>query len=357
MPTTIHWHGLHVPFEMDGVAWMGSPIRVGDSFRYEFVVNQEAGTYWYHPHFDTRRQVDLGLYGAFVLEEPAEPRPDQELIVFFDSWGEDPGSTGHTGHRDGTRLTWTANGQLDPERVTTSGETLRLRLVNASNAGYVQLDSAGLRQIAAGQGLLAAERFNDTNLLAPGDRRDFEIRIGEDTVDLRRLPYSIHGGQVRGTPHRLFSIQPDTPRASPPPLAWPFSRRAPSSDPGYTDILYVFQGDTDLERWFINGERFPDITIEEVPHDSRQIIEIRNASPTEHPFHLHGHGFEVLSVNGEPVSEYTFEDTYNIPIRARVRLLLHANNPGDWMTHCHILPHADEGMMTVLRVLDPVIRD
>ena len=82
------------------------------------------------------------------------------------------------------------------------------------------------------------------------------------------------------------------------------------------------------------------------------VIEIRNSSPTEHPFHLHGHAFEVLSIDGVQSESFTLEDTVNVPVRSRVRLRLVADNPGDWMAHCHILDHADRGMMTVLRVLD-----
>jgi FtsP/CotA-like multicopper oxidase with cupredoxin domain len=60
----------------------------------------------------------------------------------------------------------------------------------------------------------------------------------------------------------------------------------------------------------------------------------------------------VLSVDGVQPQYLTLEDTINVGIRSKVRLRLVANNPGDWMTHCHILPHAHRGMMTVLRVLD-----
>ncbi|MFT5434992.1 MAG: FtsP/CotA-like multicopper oxidase with cupredoxin domain, partial [Myxococcota bacterium] len=52
VPTTIHWHGLHVPWAMDGVPWKMPPVEPGESKVYEFVIDQ-AGTYWYHPHFDT----------------------------------------------------------------------------------------------------------------------------------------------------------------------------------------------------------------------------------------------------------------------------------------------------------------
>ena len=100
----------------------------------------------------------------------------------------------------------------------------------------------------------------------------------------------------------------------------------------------------------IDGERFPKVTIRSVPLGSEPILELRNLSPTEHTFHLHGLTFEVLSVNGAAPPRYTLEDTLNLKIRDLVRLKVHADNPGDWMAHCHSLPHAEEGMMTVLRV-------
>ena len=85
---------------------------------------------------------------------------------------------------------------------------------------------------------------------------------------------------------------------------------------------------------------------------SEIVLEVRNVSPSHHPFHLHGLTFEVLSIDGIPPAQRLVEDTLDIGIRQTVRLRIEANNPGHWMSHCHILPHADEGMMTVLRVLD-----
>ena len=123
----------------------------------------------------------------------------------------------------------------------------------------------------------------------------------------------------------------------------------PSAD-GAPDIVYVFQGDDTSGVWMINGEVFPDITIHQLPLGQDAIIEIRNMSAVEHPFHLHGFHFEVLSVNDEPSLHRRIEDTLNIRIRDRVRLKIDVNNPGYWMTHCHILPHAYGGMMTVLHV-------
>ena len=79
---------------------------------------------------------------------------------------------------------------------------------------------------------------------------------------------------------------------------------------------------------------------------------MRNLSPSHHPFHLHGMGFELLSMNGVPPATKTVEDNLDIPLYSTARVLLNPPRTGDWMTHCHILPHADGGMMTVLRVVE-----
>ena len=78
-PTTIHWHGAHVPWEMDGATWNMDPVTPGETFVYSFPLTQ-AGTFWYHPHFDTDSQVDLGLYGMLIVEEEEEPQLDFDLM-------------------------------------------------------------------------------------------------------------------------------------------------------------------------------------------------------------------------------------------------------------------------------------
>ena len=141
--------------------------------------------------------------------------------------------------------------------------------------------------------------------------------------------------------------------AAPAGLAWPFSGAAPTPDPGTTDVTYVFSGSRETDVWLINGEVFPEVTIAETDLGETIIIEVRNLSPAEHPYHLHGLRFEVLSVNGEPPPYRLVEDTINVSVYGTVRLRVVADNPGDWMSHCHILPHAEGGMMTVLRVRAP----
>jgi FtsP/CotA-like multicopper oxidase with cupredoxin domain len=353
--TTIHWHGLHVPFAMDGVTWQGQAVGPGEDFQYSFVVEQ-AGTYWYHPHVDTDRQVDLGLYGVIVVEDPDEPPADRELVLVFDSWAEleadqADGAGGHNG-LDGTAIRWTTNGLLASRFPAEAGERVRVRAVNVSNAGYLDLRWPQMRQIAADQGRLSALEQPGSVVLAPGDRMEGVWLVGSG-FEVEALPYSLLGAPTPGEPARLFEVGVELPGEAPAPLELPFDGAEPSPDPGWTDIVYAFHGDPHTGSWTINGELFPDITIESLAFEQWSVIELRNISQTAHPFHLHGMAFEVLSVDGEAPAFRRLEDTVDVAPYSIVRLGLLPDNPGDWMAHCHILPHVEGGMMTVLRVDAP----
>lgn len=347
-PTTIHWHGVAVPFEMDGVTWMRGPVAPGATFTYQFDL-PTAGTFWYHPHFDTERQVEGGLYGALIVEDPAEPAPDRELVLIVDAVDElAPGQRAHGHGKLVTR--WRVNGVETPTLTLAGGTAVRARVINASNVGILALRYPGLSQIGSDQGLLPSRRTTPRLKIGPGDRVDVEIAIGMEDVVLEADAYSLNGGDAWGDPTTLMRIEVMNPTAPPAPIAWPFPGGAVTPDPGYADIVYAFAGSDRSRDWMINGERFPNVTIETIPLGGAAIVDVTNLSPSEHPFHVHGLTFEVLAVNGVAPEMRTVEDTIMLAIRDRVRLRIDGDNPGDWMTHCHILPHAEEGMMTVLRV-------
>jgi FtsP/CotA-like multicopper oxidase with cupredoxin domain len=353
-PTTIHWHGLHVPFEMDGVPFEIPPVGAGETKVYAFDLTQ-AGTFWYHPHFDTARQVDLGLYGALVVTDPAEPATDEELVLVVDSGDEHTDAGGHAdcvAVRERERV-WTVNGQVRPTFVPLAGTSWRVRVVNASNCAYLDLRWPGMRRIGGDQGLLAAPETLSGHVLSPGDRADFEWLVGADPFEVQAAPYSRNGGPAYGDPQAILFVEPDGAAEAPAPIAWPVSTEEPTPDPGHTDIVYTLSGSNETGVWVINGQRFHPMAADELPLGATAILEVRNLSPTHHPFHLHGHSFEVLSLGGVVPERRQIEDTIDIPIHAAARLRFVADNPGAWMAHCHILPHADEGMMTVLRVVSP----
>jgi FtsP/CotA-like multicopper oxidase with cupredoxin domain len=344
--TTIHWHGVGVPYPMDGVPWRQAPVMPGETFTYAFAPSV-PGTFWYHPHLDTEGQVEGGLYGALIVEDPAEPRADEVLLI-VDAADEGGTSAGHGHGRIATA--WKVNGVVMPEIRLRGGTAVRARVINASNAAYLELAHPGLVQIGSDQGLLPAAAAPERVLLVPGDRADLEWRIGEIGFDLLAHPYSLNGGRAHGDPAAIARVEVDEPAPLPSGHPWPFPGGSVSRDPNRTDIVYAFAGSDRTGRWLINGESFPNVTVETVRLGDEVIVEARNLSATEHPFHIHGLRFEVIARNGVAPVMRTIEDTVNVAIRERVRIRLVADNPGDWMTHCHILPHAEEGMMTVLRV-------
>lgn len=371
--TTIHWHGLSVPAEMDGVTWLADPVEPGETFTYTFTVDR-PGTYWYHPHLDVSAQISAGLYGAFVVEDPAEPAADEELVLVWQATtggaathddgedsvhGEDTGveaaakAGGDEGHdhashevTDPADLLWTANGVAAPTFSPPAGARVRVRMVNAAPNAYLDLRWPGMRQIASDQGLLPALAEPEDLLLAPGDR--VEVEWLGDAFAVEGLLHAATGHAL-GHGGTLLNVAPagDDPAGA--PLDWPFSGEAPSADPGTTAIVYTFTGGAD-GTWLINGEAWPEVTIETLPAGAEAVIEVRNLSPSEHPFHVHGQRFEVLAVDGVPVTTRAVEDTINVGVLSRVRLRMVPENPGDWMVHCHLVAHEENGMMTVLRV-------
>ena len=278
-PTTIHWHGLQVPENMDGVNWNQAPIMPGESYRYEFVV-ETAGTFWYHPHFDTEHQANYGLYGAFIVEDPSDP-DKTGIPIILDDWSfpyEEDSITEEHFKRKYLDGVWTVNGVVNP-KIELS-DTQRLRIINASNAGYMDLAMEGAEWIGSDQGLRAQITGLEELLLVPGDRVDIQTIGGV----LSAHPYSHLGGERFGEALPLMTVEfPDTTPSFP---NWNLSGETPTPDPGRTDGFYSFQGSPRTGHWLINGEQFPNITIQEFDFGTTQILELRNVSATEHPFHL-----------------------------------------------------------------------
>jgi FtsP/CotA-like multicopper oxidase with cupredoxin domain len=141
-PTTVHWHGIRVPNAMDGVPYVTqSPIAPGAAFTYDIPL-EDAGTFWYHPHFNSNVQVGRGLAGALIVDEPAPPRVDRDLLWVLDDWRLDrqaaiaanfahPHDLTHAGRIGNTA---TLNGKVRETVGVRAGERLRIRLVNVANA-------------------------------------------------------------------------------------------------------------------------------------------------------------------------------------------------------------------------------
>jgi FtsP/CotA-like multicopper oxidase with cupredoxin domain len=320
----------------------------------------DAGTFWYHPHVRSNIQVEKGLYGAIVVRDPAEPDLDVavERVLVLDDVLVDPANglvddwldvRGMMMGREGNILL--VNGQPSNGALTVvPGQRVRLRVVNAATARYfkLRLDVGSLIQIGSDGGLLSAARQLDTVLLVPGERLDLVIEA-PGAATLRSLPYERATGAGAGEEIDLVRFNPaDMPSETPAPL--PASLRPIDVLPVPAPRQTLRLGERMVHhawQFTINDQVFPNVPPVDATAGTRQIWRVENGSEMDHPFHLHGFFFQRQGVP-------EWKDTLNIPALAKVNIVIDfaARNggTGDWMYHCHILEHADRGMMGEVRI-------
>lgn len=360
--TTIHFHGIRVPNAMDGVPGVTQdPIKPGDSYTYEFTP-KDAGTYWYHPHVRGSEQVERGLYGAIVVEDPSEPQYDQDQVIVLDDWRinesgqlDERFNTGHDLMHDGR---WgnalTINGSDRFNIDAKAGERLRLRFVNTSNARVYKLDFGDL--VVSGfavDGMLAKNTFNAQSFeLAPGNRLDVDVTI---PMVSRNMPYLIRDDFTRNT-NTLVSINVHDSLSQTTTIQTPQANEFPN-----WDILSKYQIDKEYKlnarrggqfgiEWTINGKAYPDYDPITLKKGQLNIIRFTNESYRLHPMHLHGQFFQVIARNGQTTNEPYLRDTVLIKSQETVDIALVPLDEGVWANHCHVLEHAEAGMMTVVEV-------
>jgi uncharacterized cupredoxin-like copper-binding protein len=166
-PTTIHYHGLIVPNDMDGVPVISQPaVMPGETFTYEFTI-RNAGSNMYHSHFMAQRQVPLGLLGAFVVADPNDPQVDVDYTMVLN---------------DGP-LGFTLNGKSFPATepiVAKQGQLVRVRYMNEGLQIHpMHLHGIPQLVIAKDGFLLDNPQYEDTVLVAPGERVDVLIEASE----------------------------------------------------------------------------------------------------------------------------------------------------------------------------------
>lgn len=178
-PTSVHWHGLHVPNEQDGVAGVTqAAIAPGESFTYRFRA-PHAGTFMYHAHGDrSREQIDRGLYGALIIDPQGDDpiRPDHEVVLALQGWmvGHGMASMGMGMGMDYDHFT--INGRAFPatEPIEVGlGELVRLRFINPSQTIHpMHLHGMDMAVLAKdGEALAHPQRLN-TLTVAQGETYD-----------------------------------------------------------------------------------------------------------------------------------------------------------------------------------------
>jgi bilirubin oxidase len=367
-PTTIHWHGLHLPFHSDGSPF--HPVAPGESHDYVFTIPEgTAGTYWYHPHphHRTTYQVGHGLFGALIVRSDDDPLEGfvERLLILSDNRFREDGTIDmpergtmqaridEENGREGDVLF--VNGQVAPRIDARAGEIQRWRIVNAAAARVYRLAIPGTTMVHVGSdgGLFERPRTVTELVLANSERAEVLVS-GDPAGDLalQTLPYDRYIPQTRppdwDTPRHLLTLHttgdaPAEPREVPETLRPVVPLDADEAT--FTRLIVLTQG-------MINNRKMDPARVDITASlGNTEIWEIENLVGMDHPFHLHGFRFQILDRNGVPVEATSWKDTVNVPKHERVRIVVRFDDyPGKWMFHCHILNHEDMGMMGVLEV-------
>ena len=384
-PTTVHWHGLRVDNNMDGVPGLTqAAIEPGETFTYRFTP-PDAGTFWYHSHVNSSEQIGRGLYGAFIVDEIDPPRVDRDVTWVLDDWRlnreaqivdlfDHPRDASHGGQIGNTV---TVNGRIVNEYLVRSNERLRLRLINAANGRIFRLRFEGhapALMALDGQPVPVHVPKEGAIVLGPAMRADLLL----DCTGQSGRRYSVIDDSYR-QPYELLKLayQARNPVRSQPLVAMP--RMSPNAlsapDLAHAEHLDIelgggvhgqlaganYQGQwLDVRRLFQQGKMW---AINGIVGDSEHLVplytlqlgrtyllHLSNQSAWPHPMHLHGHHFQLLSRNGQPEKYRPWLDTVLLEAEDKVDVALVADNPGDWMFHCHIPEHMATGMTTVFRV-------
>jgi FtsP/CotA-like multicopper oxidase with cupredoxin domain len=399
--TNIHLHGLHVPPSVDDPL---AEIQPGETRHYEFTLPDFAsGTFWYHPHLRGKvaEQLYAGLLGTIIVEGPYDLKPElreaeEHLLVLKDFSFED-GAIPHF-----TMMDWmngkegdvlTVNGLIQPV-LKAEKSTLRLRLLNASNARYYRLalENHPLYLIATDGGLLDKPVEVSELLLAPGERAEVLVRLErEGSFKLQTLPYDrgamMMGGMqgmgnmdMGGMDHSgmdmggmdmsqeddetmmelgassLETLLTIVAPANPQPLSLPSNLAYVESldlSKAVTTRQFVFGENMMQAEFFINDRAFDMNRVDvSAKLDTLEIWELVNNTDMDHPFHLHTYPFQILSRNGVAEPYRAWKDVVNVREGETVRIAVPFKNfTGTTVYHCHIVEHEDRGMMGVLEVV------
>ncbi len=356
-PTTTHWHGADVPAEDDGGPH--SIIEPGKTWVADFDVIQPAATLWYHPHAhgSTAEHVYRGAAGLLIIEDdnpaaatlPATYGVDDIPVIIQDRDFTDEGQLDFAidgddeGNLDGVL---TVNGTLNPYVETPTG-LVRLRLLNGSQARIYELsvEGANMTKIASDGGYLTSPVVLNQLVLAPGDRAEIIVNVGEESAALvdsafGRVLELRPNGSASGTdmlPDELATIER-------------ISESEITVDRSFHmgDVRNFWEFDPS---WAINGVQFDmnriDVTVQ-LGDTERWTL---SSDDGEHVFHPHQIQFQILAINGEPPppEESGWEDSVLVNADREVviaaRFHTYAAEDIPYMFHCHILDHEDLGMM------------
>jgi len=424
---SIHWHGVLVPNVEDGVPRLTTPpINGGESRTFEFPIKQ-SGTYWYHSH--TGLQEQRGVYGAIVIEPKAGEtvKTDREEVLVLSDWtNEDPNEVMRTlmrgsdwyairkgtaqslfgairaGHlmdflnREKSRLppmdvsdvaydVFLINGKRSAKIAGKPGETIRLRVINASAATYFYLSSStGPLQIVANDGIDVSPIHQKLLLVGAAETYDIVVKVPESGSWEFRATAQDNSGHAsvflgEGSEHAAPAPGPldpynmnaalaavldqlddtgeltdDEALAAEPPRPLPPYKRLkatrkttlPANAP-VREITMKLDGDMMRYLWSIDGKTIQEDSTIVIKRGEVIRLQLVNNTMMHHPMHLHGHFFRLLMPDSVDPDFAPLKHTVDVPPMSRRTIEFYAGEEKDWLFHCHILYHHMTGMARV----------
>ena len=378
--TTIHWHGLRIPNAVDGVPFLTQPyVYAKERFRYRFTP-PDAGTFWYHPHCNTLEQMGKGLTGLLIVEEPEDPGFDQDLALNLRDFrlGGDGQFIRQFKPRQAARggtlgTVMTTNWEIEPRYEVPSGGLLRLRLAATDVTRVYRIKIEGSEDSMPVEAQVIALDANPVPRpfpltlypLGAGQRMDLAVKLpAEEGRSLRVITESGAGPRLlaelitTGTdrkrdPAELKPLptnpvqEPDLANAETIPFTFSWSAEKSGMESICGTLGYTF--------WAINRVPWPgDVPdpggpLARLKQGRSYIFRLINETPNSHPIHLHGMSFKLLRSNKRKLMPLV-TDTALLQPQETMEVALVADNPGDWVFHCHVIEHQKSGLTGYVRV-------
>jgi bilirubin oxidase len=377
--TTVHWHGLHIAAMNDGGPH--TPIAPSTTWSPSFTVLDNAGTYWYHPHFHmkTFNQVVRGAAGMIIVRDSIEssltlPRTygvdDVPLICQFKTFNPTTKQIILSDSMDNVTM---VNGVINPY-VNSPAQVVRYRILNASSMRVFRFgfsDNRTFYQIASDGGLLNAPVPLTRLTLGVGERAEILVDLSGDlgnTIYLKtfgnELPSGFQGGligmmcgqlgpldNINFNVLQINVVAQTTNPVTTIPLT--LTTNTVWSTTGATTRSFTFNAVPMMScNFFINSTPY-DMNINNftTQQGAVEIWQIQNMTPVAHPFHIHGNHFYIIDRGGNPppLNEQGRKDVVLIAPMETVKLITKYETFCDptmpYMYHCHVLKHEDMGMM------------
>ncbi|HBD7469309.1 TPA: multicopper oxidase family protein [Legionella pneumophila] len=373
-PITLHWHGLIVPSDQDGVPDVSQIlIQPGQNKLFNYRLLQ-AGTYWMHSHQKFQEQKQLSA--PLIIYDKDDPHKNlQEVILFLEDFTyKDPQlifdqlrtakmdmkkMDAGNDLNDVTYDAFLANKKTlaAPDVISVQpSKKVRLRIINASSSTNFKIDAGKLSATLIAVDGENIEPIVDSSFpIGVGNRMDLLVEIpsagGAFPVKAMAEGTNKQTGLILKTDNTPTPIlSPNTTNKTGRVNYYELEKKlkgknALTNKKINARLHYVLDGKMNGYIWTMNKQSWPDVTPKVIHFGDRVEMIYENKSSMSHPMHFHGHVFQVTEIDGQPL-DGAMRDTLLVQPHSTVKIQFDALNPGIWANHCHNLYHLNAGMFT-----------